>query len=140
MLFSFISVGRSCKEVKRKIEKKGKTPKDGIYKIAPSKGISLDVYCDMTRDGGGWTLLVSSYTNTWDSQNVYLRNVDSPDLDKDYSILMHGNALKNDIKIKDSTFQFRLEADSHGRKMFFFVYIYDLLYSVGLKYSVFSNR
>jgi len=47
---------------------------DGPYTIVPSSEIgSVEVYCDMTRDGGGWTRLMSAHypfwytTANWDS-------------------------------------------------------------------------
>ena len=35
---------------------------DGVYTIAPA-GSPLDVYCDMSTDGGGWMLFTNSYRN-----------------------------------------------------------------------------
>ncbi|KWA84303.1 hypothetical protein WL29_23385 [Burkholderia ubonensis] len=35
---------------------------DGVYTIAPA-GAPLDVYCDMSTDGGGWMLFTNSYRN-----------------------------------------------------------------------------
>lgn len=69
----------------------------------------------MTRDGGGWTLLVASHTNTWDGTNVKLRNQQSPDLYKDYSILKYGDAIKDSIDIKSNSFEYRLEAQEFGK-------------------------
>jgi hypothetical protein len=38
---------------------------DGIYTVDPGSGISLNVYCDMSTDSGGWTLaFLSSATAT----------------------------------------------------------------------------
>ena len=72
-------------------------------------------YCDMSRDGGGWTLLVTSHTNSWTSQNVLLRNKDTPQLDNDYSILSRADSIKNNINVKGTSFEYRLEAEKLGK-------------------------
>jgi hypothetical protein len=50
-----ISIPKSCKDLVG-IEKK-----NGVYKIQPANQISMiPAYCNMERDGGGWTLLLIS--------------------------------------------------------------------------------
>jgi len=104
--------GKTCRDIKIRTEAEGRQVHDGVYQIK-MEDLSLHVYCDMTRDGGGWTLLVSSHTNTWTADNVRLRNVDKPHLYQDYSILQYANKLK-DTRVEDSAFQYRLEAHNFG--------------------------
>ena len=83
---------------------------DGIYTINPTGDNPIPAYCDFARDGGGWTLLVTSHTSSWTSENVVLRNKDNPQLEEDYSILSLADTIKNNINVFGSTFEYRLEA------------------------------
>ena len=70
----------------------------------------------MTRDGGGWSLLVSSFTNKWTKETVLKNNVMDPNLKKDFSILFKADDIKNSGNVKGSYFEYRLEADTPGEK------------------------
>ena len=87
---------------------------DGIYTINPTGDNPMPAYCDFTRDGEGWTLLVTSHSSTWTSENVRVRNKDTPQLEDDYSILSVADSIKNNIYVGGSTFEYRLEASEIG--------------------------
>jgi hypothetical protein len=63
--------GIDCADIKAK----NKAAKDGVYLIDPDgKGgkASCQVHCDMSHDGGGWTLVAVSSDdgqNTWTWNN-----------------------------------------------------------------------
>ncbi|XP_066014989.1 uncharacterized protein [Pocillopora verrucosa] len=105
----------SCRHLLQVGEETNHNYPDAVYKIYPIGSQPIMAYCDMSRDGGGWTLLVTSHTNSWTAQNVKLRNANSPKLTDDYSILQYADSIKDNIKVAGSTFEYRLEAQSRGR-------------------------
>ncbi|EDO32333.1 predicted protein [Nematostella vectensis] len=69
---------------------------NGVYSIKPSKGSAVKTYCDLTSQGGGWTLVVTSKTHSgWTTANVKQRNPEKPSLDADYSILGFADLIKD---------------------------------------------
>ena len=108
----------SCRHLLQVGEETNHNYPDAVYKIYPVGSQPIMAYCDMSRDGGGWTLLVTSHTNSWTAQNVKLRNANSPKLTDDYSILQYADSIKDNIKVAGSTFEYRLEAQSGGNSLY----------------------
>nr|BAU79465.1 intelectin-3 subunit peptide precursor [Xenopus laevis] len=50
---------RSCMEIK----KSDSAAKDGIYSLTTEQGEAYQTFCDMTTNGGGWTLVASVHEN-----------------------------------------------------------------------------
>ena len=113
---SYISEVFSCRHLQLIGNDNNHSYPDGVYVIYPTGPRKpVKAFCDMSRDGGGWTLLVSSHTNTWTANNVRLRNAESPQLYGDYSMLMYADSIKNNANILGRTFEYRLEAQSRGK-------------------------
>ena len=89
---------------------------DGVYTINPDGKGPVNTYCDMSRDGGGWTLLVTSHTNTWTAKNVRKRNENKPTLNGDFSILYKADFIKDCLSVGGDWFEYRIEANERGKR------------------------
>jgi hypothetical protein len=103
---------------------------DGVYWIQNdniNSGTAVQIYADMTTDGGGWTLLVQNNLNyQWDNDTTLLRNSTTPpstlvdygssqsDLNN-YSILGWANYIKKTASAGEATFDYMLDAAYRGR-------------------------
>ena len=71
---------------------------DGVYNITVD-GKTFPVYCDMTKDEGGWTLVLFGTTNRtsnqWNEDTVKRMNEHNPSIDTEYSILYRAHSIKN---------------------------------------------
>ena len=87
-------------------------PEDGVYQLgAPAETPPL--FCDMSLDGGGWTLLVCSVSRDgWDLALVRERQPQTPSITDNYSILRHGDAVR--AVGTGASFQYRLEGQAQS--------------------------
>jgi hypothetical protein len=86
----------------------------GIYTISNpgiNDGAPTQIYADMETDGGGWTLIMtnSSYLG-WTYENSISRNITSPSVATNYSIIGYADALKR----SSSGFQYMIDANTRG--------------------------
>ena len=91
---------------------------DGLYWIKNSRvngGAPLRVYCDMTRYGGGWILLLCNSNINGSTKlqgNNYLSyNTGSPSITQSYSILSYADGFKR----IGPGFQYMIEAGAKGQ-------------------------
>lgn len=114
-LFSATAV-HSCQHLLSLGKQTGVRFPDGVYTINPNGKGPVNTYCDMSRDGGGWTLLVTSHTNTWTAKNIRKRNQNKPTLNGDFSILYKADVIKNSLNVGGEWFEYRIEGNERGKQ------------------------
>jgi hypothetical protein len=95
---------------------------DGLYWIqnaSINSGNAFQIYADMTRNGGGWTLLVANGTTIWTAAQALSSNSTNPPTDL-YNLTAQGNKYSilswaDNIKRSASGFNYRFEAQTLGR-------------------------
>ena len=103
---------RACARSCLQLQQRGVT-EDGIYWLT---GLPVPVMCDFSHDDGGWTLLLTAVSRQgWDPLSVFGRNMFSPSLADDYSILRYADGIR-DLSTSDR-FAYRIESQAEkGRQ------------------------
>ena len=88
----------SCNHIYQTASLRGTSLSDGVYNVTID-GNTFPVYCDMTKDEGGWTLVLFGTTNRtsnqWNEDTVKRMNEHNPSIDTEYSILYRADSIKN---------------------------------------------
>ncbi|XP_035660335.1 uncharacterized protein LOC118405041 [Branchiostoma floridae] len=105
--YKYDALPKSCREALDLARILGNYARYGIYQIRVKNRV-LSVYCDMNRDGGGWTLLVTASTREGWEGHVMERHVGYPSVGHDYSILGFGDMIKDSFP--GNKFHYRVEA------------------------------
>ena len=129
----FVAAVNSCQHLLSLGKQTGVQFPDGVYPINPDGKGPVNTYCDMSRDGGGWTLLVTSHTHTWTADNVKKRNQNSPTLNGDFSILYKADDIKNSLSVGGEWFEYRIEANERGMLRLWDILGYSAAFSASRK-------
>ncbi|XP_037068855.1 uncharacterized protein LOC119090165 [Pollicipes pollicipes] len=104
----YVSVTQTCARSCLQLLRQEAGTRDGVYRL---NGFDEPVYCDMSRDGGGWTLLLTSTAQDgWSLETLLERAASRPAIDRDYSILRYADRFK--ALGKSDRFLYRLEAQA----------------------------
>lgn len=105
--------GIKCSSCKAALQSNPGAP-SGTYTIDPTGSSPFQVYCDMTNDGGGWTLVLKNVTNNSDF-NYSSANWTSgtPFNNSNFDLWNNGNALYQSYNTLSGT-EFKVQFESNG--------------------------